>query len=104
MYLFYEREREISVAGILNTVFVNTTRAVMCVADGPSVTYFSHNMVTFYNNTFNITHGKFGNEGPPSFGGGGGGSYHFSSCHFFQNVSVYTILCFQFFVLEVMPR
>ncbi|CAB4028405.1 Hypothetical predicted protein [Paramuricea clavata] len=87
MYLLYEKEQETLIAGILNTVFVSTTRAVMCVADWPSVTFFSYFMVKFYNNTFNITHGKFGNEGPIYLAGGG--SYYFSSCHFFQNAPVH---------------
>ncbi|CAB4004687.1 Hypothetical predicted protein [Paramuricea clavata] len=87
MHLLYEKEREIPIAGILNTVFVNTSRAVMCVAEWPPVTFFSYFMVKFYNNTFNITHGgKFGNEGPVYLLGG---SYHFLSCHFFQNAPVY---------------
>ena len=87
MRLLYDNKREISIAGVLNTVFVNTTRAVMCIADGPAVTFFSHDIVKFYNNTFNITRSIFGKEGPVYFVGGG--SYHFSSCHFFQNVPVY---------------
>ena len=70
---------------IVNSRFLNTTRAFRCVVSGTSI--FPKIGVWLYNNIFNITHGGiFGNEGSVYLVGG---SYTFSLCHFFQYVPDY---------------
>ena len=70
--------------GIFNSVFVNTTRALVISFPGYSSAPLA--TVILHNNTFNITHNIFGNEGLAYLFGG---SYHFSSCRFFQHVPLY---------------
>ncbi|CAB3993681.1 Hypothetical predicted protein [Paramuricea clavata] len=70
--------------GIFNSEFVNTTRALGIYFPGYSSPLMA--TVILHNNTFNITHSTFGNEGPVYLYGG---SYHISSCRFFQHVPGY---------------
>ncbi len=82
-----EQDKSPNTLRIVNSRFLNTTRALMCTFG--SGTYLGVIKVWLYNNTFNITHaGIFGNEGS-IYLLGAGGSYTFSFCQFFQYVPDY---------------
>ena len=65
---------------ILNSMFINTTKAFTSIVKLCTV--------KLYNVTFNSTHDMFGSRGLMDLLGH---SYHFSSCHFFQNLPAHDV-------------
>ena len=85
MHLWISPASKLFNVGILNSVFVNTTRAIQCYMERWSLLPFFEN-VQLYNNTFNNTNGIVRKEGLVYLAGG---RYLFSSCRFLHNVPVY---------------
>lgn len=71
--------------GLLNSMFVNTTKALQMNIDGSRLIPIPTDFITFRNNTFISTRGAFGRHGLIYLYGG---FYRLSSCHFFHNVPV----------------
>ncbi len=85
--LINEQDKSPNTLRIVNSRFLNTTRALMCAFS--SGIYLAVIKVWLFNNTFNITHGGiFGNEGSVYLLGARA-FYTFSFCQFFQYVPDY---------------
>ena len=71
--------------GLFNSMFVNTTKALLMNIERSGLTPISSNFITFHNNTFIATRGVFARHGLIHLYGG---FYRLSLCRFFHNVPI----------------